>query len=59
MAKLEKQVQELTDKLSDSEFYNKDPEAFHKASQELGDKKSRLERAEERWLELEEMKNAS
>ena len=54
--KLEENITELSDKLSDAEFYQQDPDGFHTTTQELADTQIKLERYENRWLELEEMK---
>lgn len=42
--------------MADSSFYARDPEGFQKASNGLAEKKRQLHEAEERWLELEEMR---
>jgi ATP-binding cassette subfamily F protein uup len=55
--KAEAEIAELSEALSDGEFYQRDPDGFHEATQNLTGAKSRLERYETRWLELEEMKD--
>ncbi|MCS5596681.1 MAG: ATP-binding cassette domain-containing protein [Alphaproteobacteria bacterium] len=52
----EEEIETLNKKLADADFYNKDPEGFMNATKDLDTAKRRLERAETRWLELEEMK---
>ncbi len=54
--KTENKIKELSEMLSDSDFYRRDPDAFHEATKNLADEQARLERYETRWLELEEMK---
>jgi len=52
----EKKIAALTEILTDADFYRRDPDGFHKATQALTEYKSRLDRYENRWLELEEIK---
>jgi ATP-binding cassette subfamily F protein uup len=59
IASLEKEVFELNEKLSDPDFYQNDPEAFNESVRLLAERKGRLEIAENRWLELEEMKEST
>ena len=42
-------------RLADGDFYNRDPDGFHKLAARLVETKDSLEKAERRWLELEEM----
>ncbi len=56
IAGYEAEIDDLNKKLADADFYNKDPEGFMKATKDLDTAKRRLERAEHRWLELEELK---
>lgn len=56
LAKLETEIQELGRKLADGDFYNADRDAFHAASDRLVAARSELEKAELRWLELEDLK---
>lgn len=51
----EAEIAELSEQLSDADFYRRDPDAFHEATRALGEAQARLERYETRWLELEEM----
>lgn len=53
----EKLISELSAKLSDADFYQKDPDGFHATTKELSDAQSKLDRYEVRWLELDEMKH--
>ena len=59
IAKAEEEIQALSEKLSDGAFYQRDPDGFHDTTKELSELQAKLERYETRWLELEEMKNAS
>lgn len=54
--KLEREITSLQESLSDSQFYMRDPEGFDKASRRLPRAVSELEQAENRWLELEEVR---
>ncbi len=54
--KLETEVAALSEKLSDGNFYQNDPDGFHETSKALTDVQTKLQRYEGRWLELEEMK---
>jgi ATP-binding cassette subfamily F protein uup len=56
IAKLEKEIGELELILEDSDLYAKDKNAFHHASHRLGYAREELHDAENRWLELEEMR---
>jgi ATP-binding cassette subfamily F protein uup len=53
IAALEKEIARLHEMLSDAAFYTRDPQAFSAASAELSSAEAALSRAEERWLELE------
>ncbi len=53
---LEADIAEMNKKLSDGEFYKHDPDDFHTVTQRHGRVTERLKQAEERWLELEEMR---
>ena len=55
IAEYETEIADLTDKMKDPEFYNRDPEGFMEATNALETAKRRLDRAENRWLELDEM----
>ena len=54
MKKIEKEIQILSMKLSDSNFYKNDKDSFLETSQELEKAKADLDFYETRWLELEE-----
>ncbi len=56
MAALEKRVKALEAKLADPAFYGKDPAGFQKATGELTAVQADLAAAEDRWLELEALK---
>jgi len=53
---MEADIAEMNEKLSDGGFYKRDPDDFHLVSQRVGRVQERLKKAEERWLELEEMR---
>lgn len=53
MAKLEAEIKTLEDALSDSTLFTKDPTGFQKKVDRLDAARSELEASEERWLELE------
>ncbi len=55
---LELSIEGLTRTLQDADFYKRDPDAFLGVSKDLEKAKKSLERAEERWLELEAMREA-
>ncbi len=64
MEQLPKQIKTLQDEcanieaqMADPDFYTRDPEAFMKVSNRLGEAKAELDEAETRWLELEEMRS--
>jgi ABC transport system ATP-binding/permease protein len=59
IATLETEIAALTTTLADAELYTKQPEQFDKASRRLHRAQEELEAAELRWLELEEMAQAS
>lgn len=54
IAATEKDIAALSARLSDPDFYARDPDAFHTATQDLAAAQARLERREARWLALEE-----
>ena len=56
MAALEKRVKALEAKLADPAFYGKDPAGFQRATDELTRVQADLATAEDRWLELEALK---
>ena len=49
------EINTLTEKLSDGDFYKSDPDGFFEVTKELKLAKDQLEEYEERWLELEEL----
>lgn len=57
--KLEKECQDLEQKLFDADFYKSDPDAFMKCSRRLPEARSELESLETRWLELEDLRAQS
>jgi len=56
MAQLEVEITAFEEKLADGDFYRKTPDEYAATAEGLATAKSRLETAEERWLELEEMR---
>ena len=57
IAKIEKEIEEMEDQLGDPNLYTKDPGAFHALSTRLVTRREDLNRAELRWLELDELKS--
>ncbi len=57
--KIQTLIEESSALLSDGEYYNRDPDSFHETSKKLIEQQTKLERYENRWLELEEMKENS
>ena len=55
--KLQATIADYNVQLLDVDFYQRDPDGFHAATQALADAEAKLDRYETRWLELEEMKN--
>jgi ATP-binding cassette subfamily F protein uup len=53
MDKLQKEIAKLSAELSDPQLYQRDPAKFEKTSVALSAKSAELAAAEERWLELE------
>lgn len=53
IAALEAEIAAIEAQLADGDFYGRDPDGFQAASQRLPAARSALEEAEERWLELE------
>jgi len=56
IAEQEQIITDLNTVLANPDFYQQDPDAFHKATQDLTAAQARLERYETRWLELEDMR---
>ncbi len=57
--KIQKDIEEASALLSDGDYYARDPDAFHETAKSLAELQLKLERYENRWLELEEMKENS
>jgi len=55
----EAEINFLTEKLSDGDFYKSDPDGFVEMTKELKLAKDQLDQYEERWLELEELRQQS
>ena len=55
---IELEIDSIVDRLSDPEFYSRDPGAFHSLSRNLVHAREELNFAELRWLELEEMRES-
>ncbi|MQP66058.1 ATP-binding cassette domain-containing protein [Niveispirillum sp. SYP-B3756] len=53
---LEKKIKQLATKLADPAFYGKDAKGFAKATDDIGTAQAELAAAEERWLELEALR---
>lgn len=58
MALMEADIDSLTDALGDPDLYARDPGRFSSLSHQLGTLRDALNKAELRWLELEEMRSA-
>ncbi|RZK87063.1 MAG: ABC transporter ATP-binding protein, partial [Methylobacterium sp.] len=58
MKKLESDIAKLREVLADPGLYTRDPARFAKASDLLGVAETELARAEDRWLELEMLRDA-
>jgi len=56
--KIQKDIDEMNDTLSDGDFYQRDPDGFHETTQRLARVMERLKQAEERWFDLEEQRLA-
>ncbi len=54
---LEKEVEALNDRLANAELYSTNPQEFTQCTKRLGEAERELAAAEERWLELEELKS--
>ena len=52
IAKLEAEINKLTDMLSDAEMFHKEPVKFRKGSEGLTERQTALAKAEEEWLDL-------
>lgn len=51
--KLDTRIREINDKLADGKYYTRDPDGFAKDSKALAEAEAKKAEAEERWLELE------
>lgn len=58
IAKLERDITKLNNALSDPELYASDREKFEKYSKALEERQKMLEVAENKWLELEELRSS-
>ena len=58
IAKLERDMEKLNTALSDPDLYSRDPAMFEKYSKALEGRQALLDKAETRWLELEELKQS-
>jgi len=56
IAKLEEEISDLEKTLHDPDLFTKNPDRFQKATDRLAAAQAELEQAEERWLELEALK---
>jgi len=56
ITELEKEIAYLENKLADHDLYTRDPDLFDKLSHTLVKSKTDLHTAEERWLELDELR---
>ena len=54
--KLEKSIQSYLKELENPDLYTEDPVMFHDITKSLAEKQKELEKLEDRWLEIEEMK---
>lgn len=57
MEKLSKEINVIETKLADPSFYEKHPQDFLKFTNDLAEKRQQLDKAEIRWLELEELQS--
>lgn len=58
IAKLEKEIEKLAKALSDPDLYSRDQAAFAKYTKALAERQEKLDAAETRWLELEELRDS-
>lgn len=54
----EADIAKFSKQLLDADFYQRDPNEFHKTTQLLSEAEAKLERYETRWLELEDQKSS-
>jgi ABC transport system ATP-binding/permease protein len=57
MSALQTEIFKLQTKLADAGFYSRDPKGFSEATSKLGDVQIKLAKLEDRWLELELMRD--
>ncbi len=58
IAALEEEISDIESRLSDATYYTRDPEGFMRESAALEAARTKLDAAEVRWLELEEIRQA-
>jgi ATP-binding cassette subfamily F protein uup len=58
MEKLEAEIAKLAEKMADPGLYARDPAAAQAAAERTAAARAELDAAEERWLELEEKREA-
>jgi ATP-binding cassette subfamily F protein uup len=56
IAAMEEKVKEIEGRLSDSELYTKTPEEFDRLAKELEELKHKIGESEEKWLELDSLR---
>ena len=56
---VQQELDAINEQLSDPDLYQRDPDAFHDITKRMQELEAKLERYENRWLELEEMKDAA
>ena len=56
--KLQQEIRTLEEKMSDPDFYTRDPNGFAKASDRIGAARDELDEIEMEWLEIEEKREA-
>ena len=56
MARLEKEIVTLQKELADDSLYARDPKRFAQAAAELAQRRAELTAAEDRWLEVEALR---
>ena len=56
IAELEQEIADLEGRLGDADFYRRDAQAFHTTNEAATARRTALEKAEERWLELETLR---
>lgn len=56
---VQKELNAINDQLADPDLYQRDPDGFHTITKNMQELEAKLERYENRWLELEDMKDAA